>query len=301
MISDHEKILNLLSNYLSKEDNQSSSHWNHYHQISKFDDKNILKIEGLEGYSAKSSNPIKNFLHFLLQTKYKKMGENFKDFSNYYDQSKTFIQLINGNYDLCMLRQVLTLSFINQMFSFKEDETFLIIGDGYANLGGLIRRIFPKSTIYLINLNKNLYIDYLFFKKAFPNEKLFLIENENNFESEIIKGKVAFLRAENFQLIPKFNPTWAFNIVSMQEMSMDIIRKYFEVFRKCENLKFYCCNRESKTHPDGEVIEFTNYPWAKSDKIFLDELTPWHQTYYDFKYPFYHPYDGKIKHRIVQF
>jgi hypothetical protein len=32
-----------------------------------------------------------------------------------------------------------------------------------------------------------------------------------------------------------------------------------------------------------------------------DELCPWHLKYYSTKPPFYHDYDGPIRHRLAQF
>ena len=65
-------------------------------------------------------------------------------------------------------------------------------------------------------------------------------------------------------------------------------------------LFFYCCNRELKELNDGAIIDFFKYPWKDSDEIIVDELCPWQKKYYSIKPPFFHNYDGPVRHRLVR-
>lgn len=87
-------------------------------------------------------------------------------------------------------------------------------------------------------------------------------------------------------------------------MNPSTVATYFVDMRaaargKAAPVTFYCCNRERKTLPDGTVTRILDYPWTDDDAIQVDEICPWHRTYYSRTPPFYHPYDGPIRHWLV--
>ena len=99
----------------------------------------------------------------------------------------------------------------------------------------------------------------------------------------------------------------------MHEMNNLTIKRYFQFLRHtmaAENL-FYCCNRKSKTLPDGELLEFANYPWSNADRFLVDEDCPWNQhrlsvtpasrdpSVLGVKVPILQYYAGPIKHRLT--
>ena len=86
----------------------------------------------------------------------------------------------------------------------------------------------------------------------------------------------------------------------MQEMDPPVTARYFELLRRAKTALFYCCNREEKVLPDGTVTRFAEFPWKPEDKVLFDELCPWHNSYYALLPPFYRPYDGPIRHRLVR-
>ena len=87
----------------------------------------------------------------------------------------------------------------------------------------------------------------------------------------------------------------------MQEMNYESIRGYFNFIRAnaTEDNLFYCCNRERKDLPGGEVIEFLNYPWASEDKHLVDEYCPFVKYAASVKWPFFHRFDGPFVHRLT--
>jgi hypothetical protein len=298
LIPDH-KIIEELSKHLSLKDTASSSHWDHFHKTYSFDGNSFKGLEGMEGYCKPQSNPLKRLLHYIFQFKYRTMGKVFNTYDTIYKKSKDVVTRMNGQYDLAMIRQVLTVSMLTSRYGLNNNDTVVIIGDGFAALGSLLREVFPQINLIFVNLNKTLLIDYIYFKKVHPNSSCYLAEKDS-FLAPLTKGEAVFIRAENCHLIKDLAPTWAINIVSMQEMNMNIINNYFDILRSGNrNIKFYCCNRISKTLPDGSVIKFESYPWQDTDTIYLNELTPWHQEYYAFTPPFYFKYDGKIQHRVA--
>ena len=112
------------------------------------------------------------------------------------------------------------------------------------------------------------------------------------------------IQASNHELLRYCPVDIALNIASMQEMDPPVIAAYFDDLRAIPSqrqLVFYCCNREEKVLPDGTVTRFLAYPWHPSDQILVDEYAPWHQQYYTLMPPFYRPYDGPHRHRLVTF
>jgi len=70
--------------------------------------------------------------------------------------------------------------------------------------------------------------------------------------------------------------------------------------QKSKSTYFYCCNRVSKTLPDGERLEFDKYGWRESDKIIFDELCPWYKGGPMDSPPFWSKFDGDVWHRYSE-
>jgi hypothetical protein len=87
----------------------------------------------------------------------------------------------------------------------------------------------------------------------------------------------------------------------MQEMDDAVIKNYFRFMRAgiFEKKYFYCCNRVEKRLPDGNVTRFAEYPWQRDDVVLLDGLCPWYREYPSSIPPFWRPFDGPIRHRLV--
>ena len=105
----------------------------------------------------------------------------------------------------------------------------------------------------------------------------------------------------------------AVNISSMQEMNNLTVNRYFEFLRdhlEEQNL-FYCCNRESKTLPDGEVLEFAKFHWRETDRFLMDGDCPWNRYLFSvrrssrgprmlgLRFPIVQYYGGNVKHRLA--
>ena len=122
-------------------------------------------------------------------------------------------------------------------------------------------------------------------------EKTIVTRGRNGFE---------FRAAEHFEWMQNLPISLFINVASMGEMDMPVINRYFEYMRTSTVASnFYCCNREEKTLPDGSVICFDAYPWG-SENIVLDELCPWYQKAPSSRPPFWRPFDGPFRHRLVK-
>jgi hypothetical protein len=93
----------------------------------------------------------------------------------------------------------------------------------------------------------------------------------------------------------------------MQEMSAGVVAHYFDRLRAAPAQWFYCCNRDRKVMPGGEVSAFLSYPWVPADEHVVDGLCPWHQWYVaPVRRPGVFPlslrarYDGPHLHRLTR-
>lgn len=316
MILSKNKIFEYLGNISKLSDPESSSHWNHYHSNFEFRDN---KFHGLIGFG-ENKKPFKGltkFIHFLLQTPFRRIGKKFSKFNDIYKIAIKIRAKQKVAFDLDMLRQVISLSYFYQKLKKNisiPNNLTCIIGDGFGSLTTLMLSSNFSKKIILVNLSKTLLVDLWYIKlwmglEKFNKSVLLLNDNEEISEKDIIKMassdeiKIIAIEAKNHHLIKKFKIDFFVNIVSMQEMNNESINSYFEDFRQSlnqEKVFFYCCNRLIKELPDGTVTNFLKYPWNKEDIFLIDELCPWHNYFY-YKYPpFYKKYDGPVQHRLVR-
>lgn len=184
-------------------------------------------------------------------------------------------------------------------------EIFALIGDGYGTLGACIRKLFPTSRIYFIDLPKGLLfqlktLETIGGKNALLSDHKEKI-SENNFVVPDAIGKIS----ENIDC--------AINIASMQEMNQQSIATYFKFLRErsSSNSHFYCVNRLRKELPGGEVASFADYPWNAKDQIFVDGTCSYYTHFYSprtflngprflgLRIPFINYFDGPMMHRLV--
>ncbi|MBF0594894.1 MAG: putative sugar O-methyltransferase [Candidatus Omnitrophica bacterium] len=184
----------------------------------------------------------------------------------------------------------------------EKTKTVAVIGDGYGFMSCLLRQLLPQTTIISVNLGKMLFFDMLYVAKVFPDNKMFLWRDDREYLSYLKAPSMVFLEAERCALLSSRGIDLFINIASMQEMNPDVIGMYFDIIRSGAGEKyFYCCNWEEKTLPDQTVIRFNEYPWdAKKDEILFDELCPFYQKYPVSRPPFWLPFDGPIRHRLVK-
>jgi len=215
--------------------------------------------------------------------------------SNHIKKSKEIISQMGKAYTYDDARMVLTINTVSKFIDNFDGATVAIIGDGYGGLGCLLKSIFPHVRIIQINLGEVLTFDAHYTGKVYPEFEHKLITKDS---LELCKD-FNYLEASKIRELD-IQADVFFNIVSMGEMTLDTVENYFKILRQQRsNVYFYCCNRLSKRHPDGYVINFADYGWLKSDHVLLDELCPWHQRAPRNRPPFYYRFDGPIQHKLI--
>ena len=256
----------------------TSSHWR------KFGRKSTVKqtvdgfdfnAYGISAFARKNIPVISTFKHYpidyLLNQLLKKHHANPETIQ----AGKFITQKLKIHFDFDHAKHVLIYDLLNSYGLFNTENLICIIGDGHGFFGTLIKSLRPDEKILFINLGKNLLIDTICFSKIFPNIEPLHYHQLENFD-QIKNNEIIFLEAEQFELLQNLPICLFINVASMQEMDASIINRYFEYMRTSSaEPHFYCCNREEKTLPDGEVSRFADYPWATGRRgvdILLDEL-----------------------------
>lgn len=152
---------------------------------------------------------------------------------------------------------------------------FAVIGDGYGFSGALIRRHFPNSRVYSVDL-----------------------------------PKILLFQAHAHEIADHID--CAFNMASMQEMNDYIISPYFNFHRSrsTPSSRFYCVNQLRIKLPEGEVTSFLDYPWHHDDEVFIDGRCPYYTHFagrtglnrprvFGMRVPFINYFDGPVMHRLV--
>ena len=304
--------IDYLSTQLLERDSGESSHWRKYHSSFKFSEGVFSGLHGFGGNGVRWHTPF----HRLLQYPFRKMGQKFSQFKVI---DKTAF-LITGSqrraYDIDVLRQTLTVTFLRETIPavLSPSSMGCVIGDGFALTTSLLLETNSAKCVVMVNLTKTLLVDLWSLKEWMGvsnfDSQVRLVTDEDSLlevlaeqESSASLVKIIAIQAKDHHLIKKCPVDYSINIASMQEMDPQIIEEYFSDLRSAvvnNEMYFYCANREEKLLPDGVVTRFSEYPWLKEDEIKVDELCPWHQFYYNHMPPFYHPYDGAIRHRLVK-
>ena len=303
--------INYLVDSVDEVDFAASSHWQKYHSKFKFAGNGFEGLQGFGGYG--KSSTLFSFLENYLQTPYRKMGG--KSFFLLEKWAKEIVNKQQRRYDLDVLRQALTISFLGEKLPnlLSNNSVGCIIGDGFASMTTLLLASKSAHTIVLINLKKTLLVD-LWYLKLWLGEDAFdasinLCGNKQELLNAFAKPikdfgvKVIAIEAMNHSLLSYAPIDYVINIASMQEMNPSVIAEYFDDLRKVAKSRkvvFYCANRKEKQLPDGTVTKFTEYPWRQSDEVIAEGLCPWHQNYYCFIPPFYREYDGQVLHKLVR-
>ena len=189
----------------------------------------------------------------------------------------------------------------------------VMIGDGSGVLSALVKFAFPNSTIIMVDIGQSLLYQAYHLQKAYPDctHELGFIDAIRFRELDDID--FVFCPTEHLEALERFKFDIAINNASMQEMNASTIERYFAFLRKCfrPNNIFYCCNRESKILPGGEVSEILKYPWRDDDRYLVDGYCPWYKYYFSptvernglqifgARVPYVNFYDGKTIYRLA--
>ena len=182
-------------------------------------------------------------------------------------------------------------------------------------MASLIKEVHPHAKIYLVDLGKTLLFQCHYCFKAHPKSNHHLVTRDSGAIDGFLETDFVYCPAEHLSRLDPVMFNWAININSMQEMNTETVQNYFKFLRMhmAKDHLFYCCNREEKIMPEGEISRFLSYPWHKDDLHLVDEACPWQKCIlsrrslekgpkiFNRRVPFINYFDGDIRHRLSVF
>lgn len=291
---------------------QASAHWKNFSQKFSVETDADGKIRSLKGYGfggsddnrllAKVSAAIGNAL-VVSRLHYPGLHKEIR-------KAKKIVRSMGLSFSRDALRQACTGYFLKKHIGKNKlpVKNILIIGDGHGILSALMSEAFPGAKIFLIDLGVTLFFQAYYLGKTFPQKQHTLLGEADGLKTE---NGFFYCPAEEQDHFPPEEIDLAINVASMQEMTMDVVAKYFQLLRERKTKLFYCCNRLEKILPDGTITRFMDYPWLKEDKHLVNEECPWHRFFFGrsaaenmkllklVPIPLLHRYDGVHWHRLT--
>lgn len=311
-------VKNLYEKYYLKNETPktiASSHWKFYQEQIKVEchGDEIISLSGFGFGDMQNSSRISKIFSWITIASYMCQFINRNELLALMKKAVALAKKMGLVFSYDCFRQVCSLSLIMKNGKIREGKLHIInIGDGYGFLSALMKELFPNSLICLVDLGKTLLFQAHYCEKAHPECSHRLVLNL----SERINGSdLGFLYcpAEYLEKLNELSFDIAINIASMQEMNEISIATYFNFLRNHmpSNNLFYCCNREEKEMPGGEISNFSSYPWEKGDVHLVDEYCPWHLYFlscdrgkngpqlFKIRIPFINYFDGPHRHRLT--
>ncbi|MCP4608404.1 MAG: putative sugar O-methyltransferase [Planctomycetes bacterium] len=295
-----------------------SSHWKHYQNQVKvrISEGNIESLVGSAFGDLEQRAITSRILSWMTIGSYWLRLPHRMENLNLLKSSIGFTKRMGLPFTYDCFRQVCSLGLVNQYMAQKNQNgklNVIIIGDGYGFLASLIKEIYPRSTILLVDLGRILLFQAHYCGKAHANRSHFLMKEIEEFDQKELSHDFVYCPAEHLGFAKNLSFDLAINIASMQEMNQQSILGYFSFLRghlNSDNL-FYCCNREEKTMSGGEISRFLEYPWREKDIHLIDEYCHWYRYFLSlhraqngpeilkFRIPLVNYFDGLIRHRLT--
>ena len=253
------------------------------------------------GNTSTKTSLFRDTAHYLLQRPLVRFGRAFPDTRDCERLGRRLARLQDRQFTYDMLRQSLTLALIRNYLDLDTPgECNLVIGDGFGVMSALLLMHRPERRTILANLTKPLLLDLHYIRRALPEIGIALATDTDDMAEALADERISLIavRADDAPIISEAAIGLAVNVVSMQEMDLPVVERYFRVLRgnKAARTAFYCCNKLFK------VSNFEDYPWHKYDRILHDSLCPWSQWYYSARPPFWHRRrygEKEIWHRLA--
>lgn len=131
------------------------------------------------------------------------MAKDIEFFNKIDKKANEITSFQNRANNLDVIRQSLTISFLNQKINFNRIDNVILIGDGFATMKSLLIETKLVERVYFINLRKTLLVDLIYLKKAIGNKRFeretAIINSKDSIYSLKGKHKYVAIEAENYE------------------------------------------------------------------------------------------------------
>lgn len=256
------------------------------------------------GIVSRKTGSLRTAAHWISRRPFWYMGRKYPDFADSNRLGRLVARRQRRRYTEDIVRQVLSLALIRDTFSFAgDDDLSVVIGDGYGVMTVLLLLAYPARRVIVVNLTKSLLVDLIHVRQVVPEIRFAWVSTAADMEAALSCPGLNLIavRADDARHISAAPIGLAVNTASMQEMTPPVIAEYFDVLRHSPGADtvFYCCNKLSKTLPDGTVVRFDDYPWRAADRILVDEPCAWQNIVSTKKPPFWYVKKNVVWHRLA--
>lgn len=282
-----------------------SAYWDEQVPGFALDDNRELDGACAAGNVSRSTGFLHTAAHWVLQTPWRRFGKPYRQFPDLQKLGRLIARRQSRQFTEDMARQVLTVALAGSYLDLADrTATSCVIGDGYGVLSALLLLAHRGRKVIMVNLRKPLAADVAFLERAVPEASISLVRSDGEMLAALASDSIDVIavQADDAAVLAVAPIGAVFNLVSMQEMTPEVISAYFRYLRAGPGqTAFYCCNRIHKVLPDGTVTEFDRYPWRDRDEILMDGICPWLSVFYSASPPFWHkkPESSFCRHRIA--
>ncbi len=280
-----------------------SSHWTDYGpraDVEIDNEGNFLSFKGFGFGDLQYKDLRSRIVTRICNLSYRIQLRYGKDLRYLLRHAAEILKRIDGYVTSDSFRQTCGLCVARRHLDVGREETFnvVIIGDGYGFLSSLIKSVYPRARVTLIDLGTTLLFQMVNLQHMYPDCEHVLVRCADDDKADF---DFRYVPAEYHSALCDVKYKLIFNICSMQEMNYETINGYFHFLRAnaTEDNLFYCCNRIHKELVGGEVIEVLKFPWREGDRHLVDEQCPFMKYAAAGKFPFFIRYGGPLIHRLT--
>jgi hypothetical protein len=169
MMRSGKAAIDYLVTEVDKIDGGESSHWESMHSSFEVTSNGFKGLKGFGG-AANPRGAILRIAEKFLQYRFRKLGG--RNFSAIDALAVEMVLKQNRSYDVDVLRQVLTISFLKSTVPqvLSSESIGCVIGDGFASMTSLLLKSQSVGRVVLVNLNKTLLVDLWYLRLLMGDE-----------------------------------------------------------------------------------------------------------------------------------
>lgn len=147
----------------------------------------------------------------------------------------------------------------------KDPKVIVEVGGGYGRNAYVLKKMFPKSKIVMVDIVPGIVLAQWYLHKVFPRKKVLGISDFNNFKEvkkRYEKADFVFLLPHQIEMLPDKSVDLFININSFQEMTYEQIKTYFNQIARLTTGIFYT-KQWKKQHNTFDHVKITEFQYPK--------------------------------------
>ncbi len=168
-----------------------------------------------------------------------------------------------------------------------QPKTILEVGGGYGRNMFIMKHLFPKAKIIMVDIPPAIILAEWYLKNIFPKSRILKLQDhkKTSFPKEFEKADFIFLLPHQIELIPDKSIDLFININSFQEMTMKQIKVYFkEINRTTKGILYIKQWKKQINKIDKLKINENQYPVYKSWKKIFHREAPVMSKFFEAAY-----------------